>query len=114
MTFGLTEEQNLVIENSLPVKNSEIYRVDYATDIIAVSASVVIIKADMLDCFFTDFVALDLTIYHSVQKIGKNAFDSCSSLSSIKLPDTIREIEDETFSYCSRLKSINIPDSVKK
>ncbi|MBR6108064.1 MAG: leucine-rich repeat protein [Oscillospiraceae bacterium] len=36
------------------------------------------------------------------------------SMSSLKLPDTLKEIGMYTFSYCSNLKELTIPDSVTK
>lgn len=48
----------------------------------------------------------------SVTNIGDHAFDSCSRLTSITIPDSVTSIGDNAFAYCSSLTSINIPDGV--
>ena len=45
--------------------------------------------------------------------IGDSAFDICSNLTHIALPDSITDIGIGAFNGCSSLESINIPDSVK-
>ncbi len=50
----------------------------------------------------------------SVTKIGKSAFDGCSSLKSVTIPDSVTEIGDCAFCDCNSLTSVTIPDSVKK
>ena len=44
--------------------------------------------------------------------IGGYAFQDCSSLTSIAIPDSLNSIGTLTFYYCSSLTSIMIPDSV--
>ena len=44
--------------------------------------------------------------------IGKFAFDSCSSLTSINIPTSVAAIGDCAFFCCSSLTSITIPPSV--
>ena len=45
-------------------------------------------------------------------EIGTEAFQYCSSLKEITLPDSVIKIRDGAFSYCKSLTSITIPDSV--
>jgi hypothetical protein len=53
-----------------------------------------------------------ITIPDSVTSIGTYAFSGCSSLTSITIPDSVTSIGDETFYGCSSLTSVIIPDSV--
>ena len=48
-----------------------------------------------------------------VTSIGENAFFSCTSLTSITLPNSVKSIGMGSFTYCESLTSITIPDSVK-
>ena len=53
-----------------------------------------------------------IAIPNSITSIGDNAFRGCSSLTSITIPNSITKINCETFAYCSSLTSITIPNSV--
>ena len=47
-----------------------------------------------------------------VTAIGNRAFESCSGLTSITIPNSVNTICDHAFSRCSGLTSITIPNSV--
>ena len=53
-----------------------------------------------------------ITIPNSVTSIGDYAFSRCSNLTSITIPNSVTSIGDYAFSGCSDLTSITIPDSV--
>ena len=53
-----------------------------------------------------------ITIPNSVTSIGDSAFYNCSGLTSITIPDSITSIGERVFLGCSSLTSIEIPDSV--
>lgn len=48
-----------------------------------------------------------------VTKIGPNAFDSCAGITTINLPETVREIGKEAFRACAGLEAVYLPPAVK-
>ena len=72
---------------------------------------------DGQDHTYWDNPAFDTLRFATVQKrgttsIGSNAFQYCSSLESISIPDGVTSIGAYAFRYCTSLESINIPDNV--
>ena len=53
-----------------------------------------------------------ITIPNSVTSIGNSAFYNCSSLTSITIPNSVTSIGNSVFSGCSSLTSVTIPSSV--
>lgn len=49
---------------------------------------------------------------YSVVSIGQRAFDGCSNLSSIIIPDNIKEVEQYAFIGCSSAKKISVGNGV--
>lgn len=54
-----------------------------------------------------------VTIGDNVKSIGPYLFEGCSSLSEIKLPQSLEIIETGAFKGCSSLSEINTPQSLK-
>ena len=55
-----------------------------------------------------------ISIPESVIDIGYAAFAGCTSLNSIKLPSGITTIEEQLFRDCSSLKQVELPSGLKK
>ena len=51
-------------------------------------------------------------ITYAVTGIGYQAFDNCSSLTSVTIPSSVTSIGSDAFSFCSSLTSVTIPSSV--
>ena len=65
------------------------------------------------DSAFEDCTSLkSITIPNGVTSIGDSAFEGCTSLTSITIPNSVTSIGSGAFIGCSSLTSITIPDSV--
>lgn len=50
----------------------------------------------------------------SVTSIGYAAFEYCTSLTSVEIPDSVTSIENRAFENCTSLTSITMPNSVTR
>ena len=102
--------------SSLPVVDNVRYADTYLVEALDKSLSTYTIKVGTKwigSRAFDDCSSLtSLTIPNSVTSIGNYAFKGCSSLTSITIPNSVTSIGDYAFSYCSSLTSVTIPESV--
>ncbi|MGM9644588.1 MAG: leucine-rich repeat domain-containing protein, partial [Eubacteriales bacterium] len=63
-------------------------------------------------CTDTDLVIPSTIDGYSVTRIGESAFEDCSGLTSITIPDSVTSIGESAFYGCSGLEIVTIPDSV--
>ena len=53
-----------------------------------------------------------VTIGNSVTSIGQSAFSRCTGLTSVEIPNSVTSIGSGAFEYCTSLTSVTIPNSV--
>ena len=59
-----------------------------------------------------DYTQTIYSISENTRFIGHNAFDGCSNMTSITIPDSVTSIGNRAFYNCESLTSITIPNSV--
>ena len=51
--------------------------------------------------------------YYRITSIGSSAFEDCTSLTSVNLPNSVTDIRNNAFFNCTSLTSIDLPNSLK-
>jgi hypothetical protein len=102
----------LVLATSLAIARKTLrYEYNYTN-----LSAIVVAKKSFFRC--TGNIKIPSSVKHrgvlfSVDSIGNWAFDDCSGLTSITIPNSVMSIGGNAFSYCSSLTSITIPNSVE-
>ena len=63
--------------------------------------------------FYQCLTITSIRIPNSVKTIGRAAFYQCSKLKTVELPETLEVIEDYTFYRCDRLQGITLPPMLR-
>ena len=102
--------------SSLPVENNLRYADTYLVEAVDKTLSTCSIKEGTKwigsDAFDNCSSLTSVTIPNSVTSIGMEAFSNCSSLTSVTIPESVTSIGHRAFSGCSSLTSVTIPESV--
>ncbi len=102
--------------SSLPVIDNIRYADTYLVEAVNKSLSTYTIKEGTRfiggSAFSSCSSLTSVTIPNSVTSIGNDAFEYCSSLTSVTIPNSVTNIESSVFYGCSRLTSVMIPNSV--
>ena len=102
--------------SSLPVENNLRYADTYLVEAVDKTLSTYSIKEGTrwigIQAFEDCSSLTSVTIPNSVTSIGGWAFYGCSSLTSVTIPNNVTSIGDYAFYGCSSLTSITIPNSV--
>lgn len=83
-TFGLSEEQNTLVENALPAKGYELLDTNASTDLIAISAVALIINAAALDTESREMV------FDYYTEVGDCTDETVFWIGNLKLPSHLR------------------------
>ena len=70
-----------------------------------------------MEVYSADNIVIPSTVEHNgkaytVTRIGERAFEHCTEVKSVVIPNTVTWIEDNAFSNCNKLSHINIPETV--
>ena len=65
-------------------------------------------------CFYGRSSLESITLPSTIKQIGTSAFDGCSALTSIDIPEGVTIIPYNCFNGCSSLESITLPSTIKQ
>jgi hypothetical protein len=98
---------NVSTKRELPLRGDAL-RLPFSVEI---SASEAVLRGGIAANAFEGCSGLTtITIPEGCTMIGLGAFAGCRGLTSLNLPESCTEIGDHAFSYCSGLTSLNLPE----
>ena len=107
-----SENDDNQVTNKPNIPNNEIwYTTSDNTKLFPNSIAPTLFGAILISNIYKDGQGV-LTFDDDITVIGRSVFDSCTSLTSITIPNSVTTIGSSAFSGCSNLTSITIPDGV--
>ena len=102
----VTTDGNTITSSKLPIISNSY---DNGVGTMVISGIITVVPNY---AFYSCSSLTSVTIPDSVTTIGYEAFYQCTSLTSVTIPDSITTIGERAFRDCSNLTSVIIPDSV--
>ncbi len=112
-------ENGVVYLCDTETSTAEVYSVDQSLEAIVLPSSVeaeskICVVTGIGELAFDECTALkSVTVPETVNRIGVGAFYGCSSLASIVIPEGVTNIESHLFYGCRSLASVQLPSTVK-
>jgi len=113
-TTATTTTQNNNIDFEFNAERGEITKYNGKDTDVVIPSEIdgVAVKAIEISAFEGCTNITKVTIPDGVESIGYFAFANCSSLESINLPESLKEIKESAFSGCESITSVTIPDGI--
>ena len=111
----------LLLTLLLSMISTETFAYDFEVDgiyynLIKAKVAEVTYKDDNYNSYSGEVVIPEKVAYegveYPVESIGNHAFQKCSSLTSVTIPNSVTSVGSDAFNGCSGLTSITIPNSV--
>ena len=113
-TFGQDGVKYSVVDDGPTRECVKVAGLSEASQVVVIPRSVGRYKVIAIGAFAFEGCSglTSITIPESVTSIGAHAFQGCSGLTSITIPESVTSIGDGAFAGCSSLTSVTIPEGV--
>lgn len=116
--FAIVPDDMPAVEKALVV-NDEGDSIGYYFNIDEKTASVTYRGNNFYDNEYSDTIVIPKEVKYNgetylVTKIGDNAFEGCSKLTNVSIPNSVTKIGRFSFRGCRKLTNVTIPDNVKE
>ena len=116
--FAIVPDDMPAIEKALVV-NDDGDSIGYYFNIDEKTASVTYRGNNFYDNEYSDTIVIPKEVKYNgetylVTKIGDNAFEGCSKLTNVSIPNSVTKIGRFSFRGCRKLTNVTIPDNVKE